>query len=1130
MLAYVAPDARDAHRSSDPFSAIDLPAAQLSTWQQAALAALDQALSDLQATAGALYVADHEHATLQLVCQRGMAPAYLTTCATLPMAGNIIGETITQMAPRYMRAKEAAFEETCLARAFPHTAAALIAPLRLATDADGALVVGSIAVDEAEALAVAPAAIKHLTPILHDLRLSSQIERRRREFDLFLQSSNSLTTPGAIDEALHRLAQELAEGLPVTACRVLLWDRQTQQLHTRAAYGLREISWTIANDQPIPLSASPCASLAITKGQVVIARRNMRRNMRRDETAAQADGILIEALLESDPIAYLFSDVQSSALVPFAHEGQMIGLVALGEQRSWERTALTPNKVRICQALANQAAIAIQNARLFEAEQRARRLAETLREVAAVFNAASDLATILDLALAYLERVLSFESASLLLLQRDAEGKEVLTIQAARGFPQGLDLIGYSFSKADFGAFFEQSTPAPMIIDEPQQRADWVPIVDTEYIRSWLGAPLVVNARGEQRLIGILAVDSARPHAFTAEDASIAVAFAHQAAVAIERTRLHAEAEQRVHELSALTQVSEALHQAVDLDKALVAVLDAVFALASQQMACIFLVSPVSQSVQIATARGLDQGRVLAFNQRRWPASLGPIGEALYSGKVVVSAAPHCDPHAEHLGGLLPAETTLFPMVSPSGPIGVLAIDRVPDPAMARLLGAIANVAATAIEKLRLFEDQQRRALQLQIIREVADRFLSILDSQTLLREVVRLIQARLGYSEVSLWLRHEVQPIVILSAAAGAYEPAEGSHQQPIDASSIVGWVAAYGEPLLVNDVTQEPRFRFDPHLAATCAELAVPLRLADTVIGVLDVQADQPYLFDQDDLFMLQALADQTAIALENARLYANERARVAELDRAYNELRHLDRLKDEFVQNISHELRTPLTFVKGYIELLQDEVLGELTAAQRDALQVMVERTDFIIRLVNDIISFKKAELDTLKRHPLSLAALARACLRSAEVTAHKAGLQLELLCPPDLPNVWGNPERLGEVFDNLIGNAIKFSPSGGTIVVHLYQDGAYVRVDVTDQGIGIPADKLDLIWERFYQVDGSRRRRFGGTGLGLTIVRRIVQAHEGKVWATSQEGKGSTFSFMIPIYIPDQMASPETLKGA
>lgn len=1112
MLASVAPDARDPLRSADPFSSVDLPNTQFSAWQRAALAALDQTLSDLRAAAGALYVVDHEHATLQLVCQRGMASAYLTTCATLPMTGGLIGEAVTQRQLRYVRTTEAAFGETCLTHAFPfpNATAVLIAPLRLAMDADGALVVSGMSIDEPEALAVAPAAIKHLASILHNLRLSSQIERRQHEFELLLQSSDSLTAPGAIAGALHRLAQALAERLPVTACRVLLWDRQTQQLHTQAAYGLREVSWTIADDQPIPLSASPCALLAITEGQVVIARRNV--------TAAQVDDTLIEPLLESDPIAHLFPGVQSSAVIPFAHEGQMIGLIVLGEQRAWERTALTSNKIRICQALANQAAIAIQNARLFEAEQRARRLAETLREVAAVFNAASDLTTVLDLSLAYLERVLSFESASLLLLQRDVDGKEILSIQAARGFPKGLNLIGYAFSKADFGPFFEQSTPAPMIIDEPQQRADWVPIVGTEYIRSWLGAPLVVNASGEQRLIGILAIDSARPHAFTAEDANIAVAFAHQAAAAIERARLHAEAEQRVHELSALTQVSEALHQAVDLDKALVAVLDAVFALASQQMACIFLVSPGFQALQIAAARGLDQDRIFAFNQRRWPASLGPIGEALRSSQMVVSAAPHSDLRAEHLGGLLPAETAFFPMVSPSGPIGVLAIDRAPDPAMARLLGAIANVAATAIEKLRLFEDQQRRALQLQIIREVAERFLSILDSQTLLREVVRLIQSRLGYSEVSLWLRHEAQPIVILRAAAGVYEPTEGSRQQPIDSSSIVGWVAAHGAPLLVNDVTQEPRFRFDPHLAATCAELAVPLRLADTVIGVLDVQVDQPYLFDQDDLFMLQALADQTAIALENARLYANERARVAELDRAYSGLRQLDRLKDEFVQNVSHELRTPLTFIKGYIELLQDEVLGELTAAQREALQIMSERTEFIIRLVNDIMSFKKAELDALKRQPISLAALARACVRSAEVTAHKAGLKLELTCPPDLPDVWGDPERLREVFDNLLGNAIKFSPSGGTVVVHLYQDGAYVRVDVIDQGIGIPADKLDLIWERFYQVDGSTRRRFGGTGLGLTIVRRIVQAHEGKVWVTSQEGKGSTFSFVIPIYVP------------
>jgi signal transduction histidine kinase len=157
-------------------------------------------------------------------------------------------------------------------------------------------------------------------------------------------------------------------------------------------------------------------------------------------------------------------------------------------------------------------------------------------------------------------------------------------------------------------------------------------------------------------------------------------------------------------------------------------------------------------------------------------------------------------------------------------------------------------------------------------------------------------------------------------------------------------------------------------------------------------------------------------------------------------------------------------------------------------------------------------------SLELAPVSLADVIDMALRGAEAAAQEANLQLICKVPPDLDPVFGDRARLGQVLDNLIGNALKFTPPGGLIEVSVEDAGDYERVLVRDTGIGIPSDKLEKIFEPFYQIDGSTTRRFGGAGLGLAIVKQIVEAHGGQVGVTSELGKGSTFFFTVPKYRP------------
>ena len=291
------------------------------------------------------------------------------------------------------------------------------------------------------------------------------------------------------------------------------------------------------------------------------------------------------------------------------------------------------------------------------------------------------------------------------------------------------------------------------------------------------------------------------------------------------------------------------------------------------------------------------------------------------------------------------------------------------------------------------------------------------------------------------------------------------------------------------------------------------MPLIVRGEVIGTLSIDDTQPNSFDEE-LRLLAIAAAQAAVAIENAQLYESLQSSYAELEQAFDELRHLDKSKSELIQNISHELRTPLTFIKGYVELLQDGELGPLPEEPKKAVEIVANKTEVLAKLVDDIISMLQAGKERIRMGPVSISKVGRFAVQAARASAEEAGLTLMEEIPDGLPLVRGEMRRLGQVFDNLIQNAIKFSNPGGTIIVRISEEETQLRAEVEDNGIGIPPDEADRIFDRFYQVNGTTTRRFGGTGLGLAIVKQIVQAHGGQVGVHSEAGKGSRFFFTIP----------------
>jgi two-component system phosphate regulon sensor histidine kinase PhoR len=228
----------------------------------------------------------------------------------------------------------------------------------------------------------------------------------------------------------------------------------------------------------------------------------------------------------------------------------------------------------------------------------------------------------------------------------------------------------------------------------------------------------------------------------------------------------------------------------------------------------------------------------------------------------------------------------------------------------------------------------------------------------------------------------------------------------------------------------------------------------------------------------------------------------------------MRRLETARRDFVTNISHELRTPLASIKALTETLHGGALDDPPAAER-FLDRMITEVDALTQIVSELLELTRIESGQapLKIKSTKPGKLVKKAVKRLGEQAERAGVQLETECPEDLPEIYADSSRLGQVLRNLLHNAIKFTPEGGQVILKARQDVDIVEFSVADNGIGIPADDLPRIFERFYKADHARSE--DGTGLGLAIARHLVEAHGGRIWVESTEGRGSTFYFTVPI---------------
>ncbi|HXH08668.1 MAG TPA: response regulator [Alphaproteobacteria bacterium] len=390
--------------------------------------------------------------------------------------------------------------------------------------------------------------------------------------------------------------------------------------------------------------------------------------------------------------------------------------------------------------------------------------------------------------------------------------------------------------------------------------------------------------------------------------------------------------------------------------------------------------------------------------------------------------------------------------------------------------------------------------------------------TRDLLRAEVSLLALRQGENDD--FLLQAYNGMVPQSFAGLRIRPGEG----------LVGRVVSTGQPLMVGDYLQE--YPDSPFLeiieqSGLRSAVAVPLKARHVVIGVLYVYSRTSHNFREEDRQLLSALANQAAIAIENAKLYqqvrqhaeeleARVRERTQELEEANLKLEAASRHKSEFLANMSHELRTPMNAIIGFTRLVMRRAKDILPARDYDNLGKILVSADHLLNLINDILDLSKIEAGRMEVHPtrFELGPLLDECVRTIEPLVKGERLHLVKEIEPGLPALFTDQDKLKQVLVNLLGNAVKFTEEGTISMTARQQDGQ-VALAVADTGIGIPEDKLELIFEEFRQADSSTTRRYSGTGLGLSISRRLVHLLGGDIVVQSAVGVGSTFTVLLPL---------------
>ncbi|BCA53125.1 hypothetical protein W02_02650 [Nitrospira sp. KM1] len=442
------------------------------------------------------------------------------------------------------------------------------------------------------------------------------------------------------------------------------------------------------------------------------------------------------------------------------------------------------------------------------------------------------------------------------------------------------------------------------------------------------------------------------------------------------------------------------------------------------------------------------------------------------------------------------------------------------------------------VQQQQLTAELRRRVDHLTTLHETGLAFTSTRDREDILKCALETLIHKLSYDRVMISFyddaRHVAHSARLVGVTAEVADLAKKIEVPVTDPTTIEGTVLLRGEPILVRNIDDivdrlHPLYRELALQTHTVSFLSVPLKLQHSVLGAITVDRSKADSLTQEDLKLMVTFANQLAIALDNVSAYREieelnvgledkVHERTVQLELANKQLQELNQLKSSFVSMVSHELRTPMTSIRVYVENMMDGLTGTINDQQSKYLSRMLVNIDRLSRMINDLLDLSRIEAGRVELHSqtISVQEFVTDTLDTLRSLAAEKSLSLESAFIGNLPRIEVDKDKLTQILTNLIGNAFKFTPATGRVrvtVTHKEQDTT-VEFSISDTGCGIPIEEIPRVFDKFFKsaAHSSNQR---GAGLGLAIVKSLVELHGGQILVTSTLGKGSTFTFTLPI---------------
>jgi GAF domain-containing protein/anti-sigma regulatory factor (Ser/Thr protein kinase) len=842
----------------------------------------------------------------------------------------------------------------------------------------------------------------------------------------------------------------------------------------------------------------------------------------------------------SPPETYRLEGMRTSLAVPMLKEGRLVGALTFHRR---EVRPFTEAQIALIKIFADQAVIAIENVRLFkELEARNRDLTTALdRQTATseilrvISSSPTDVQPVFD---AIVRNAVPLCGALYGLIWRYEHG--LVDLAGVYNIPPAeLAELRSLFPRPIEDADVHPLVQSGHVVNIPNvDREEGLPIsrIRPRWQARGVRSVVVVPLRREAEVVGAIGVSHQEVAAFSANRVDLLKTFADQAVIAIENVRLFKELEARNRDLmtaldrqTATADILRVISRSqTDVQLVFEVIVQRAVELSGASMGAVFQLD--GDVVHLVAAHS-HQPEELQEMRRRFPRTLSATevapGRAIVTREVVHVPDVEAVATAASLARVGVKSVLTVPMLRGLEALGAISVGRSESGSFSdtevELLKTFADQAVIAIENTRLLKELQARTAaltrsvdQLTALGEVGRAVSSTLDLETVLTTIVsRAVQLSgldggvvFEYDEAA----EEFVQRVATETGGGALAEARRSTRIR-KGEGVLGRTAITLEPVQVADITvpgaHESRLRENLIESGIRAVLAVPMVREGRLIGCLGVTRNRPGEFPAETIELLRTFATQSALAIQNARLFHEIADKSRQLEAA-------SRHKSEFLANMSHELRTPLNAVIGFSEVLLQRMFGALNDKQDEYLKDIYASGQHLLSLINDILDLSKIEAGRMELAPAPFhlpTALENAVTLVRE-RAGRHGITLELDLDPGLGELVGDERKVKQVLLNLLSNAVKFTREGGRISLKAGQRDGAVEISVTDTGIGIAPEDQAAIFEEFRQV-GSDEKRREGTGLGLTLAKKFVELHGGRIWVESEPGRGSTFTFTLPV---------------